>query len=334
MKEVKENDNTIFFTKESSHMTSDTEMEFDVERIRTLTFAKIHEQTDKRRVKMMKKIHMRILIAAALTVVISGTVWAANHYGFFSNLFDNAEILKNTEILAVGDFAENEDVKITVEQMVSDGYYHTMVVSAEAKTEKARKILQEDTFQTYVDVSEKSKDFVSYGCGSSDRYKEENKKYHEVRCISDTQWNGKEITLICTWEKSDAQEALIEPLKIMVMQQKTLEGEKSFIFPQESPIEEIRINAISAYMKTAKESDNTPQSVTLVFRDGLEELLYDEIEPRERDGSLKKDLVAEMTRKYDEMTDQWQEYMGFSHIIKPEDVIGVRVNGVLYPFAE
>lgn len=364
MKERKNNENKIFFAEDASCFTTDIEIEFDVERIRELTFAKLHGETEERQGRKMKKTSIRLLIAAALILAISGTVFAANYYGLFSNIFVNADILQKDEVLSVGESAENEDMKITVEQMVSDGYEHSMIVSIEPKTKKAKKVLKQEYALT-IDPIQAEKgtidsNFPVYSYGFWKDNTENGKKYYEVRCSSDKRIDKEEITWRFQWRVPNLDTSVseieaqpidnvvtrVEPIQITVLQEKTLEGEKNMYFSKNFLIKRMCIHPIGAYIETSDTYEHgTLQSVALVFRDGSEELLYNwgtsqtsamsisdytllEKEKNEENGIL----VSYQTMYY--YTGCEKQYMGFSHIIRVNDIAGVRINGVMYPLIE
>lgn len=344
MKQIKGNENKIFFSEDTSYMTSDTEIEFDVKRIQALTFAKLHEQTDKRRVKTMKKIHMRILIAAAVIVMISGTVWAGNYSGLFANLFDNAEILKDTDVLAVGDFVENEDVKITVQAMVSDGYHHMLALSAEPKTETMKHIFEEyapvaDIISVNGDTElskEDMKRFSAYGVRNAEQKENGNFDFY-ITLDGKEQINEIEIGWAISWA-AWGEWAEIEPLEIKVSYQNTIGEGKHILFPEGATVQEFWISALGGTMISNVSDELT--SIVLVWKDGSTKILgtivgehMDMNEPGSEqcgDG-----LVASVGIGYhNEGRGEIEIELTFTQIVQLEELAGVQINGVLYPFVE
>lgn len=337
MKEIKGDKNKNLDVSESSCLTPNTEMEFDVERIQALTFAKIHAQTEERQAKHMNKIGMRILIAAALTVVISGTVWAANHYGLFANVFDNADVLDDQEVQVAGQSVENADVKITVEQMASDGYQHDMIISAKPKTEHMKHILERyGICANMVLLEEQEKCFGGGGMESWYEEDDEEKIYYHISWNSAEKIEEQEVMWTFTWKKWDEQEALTEPLEITVFHKNTMGEEKTLNFPEHLPIQEFRLRAFSAEVIGNMYAEEQV-SVALVWKDGSEKQLGQiggADQEMAQNSWLDSELVKSVGTDYNEENGEIRKYLNFSHIIKPEDVSGVRIDDTFYPFVK
>ncbi len=331
MKQTKDNNRYDMFPVDDISV----DIEFDVERIQALTFAKLH--TEQKECSKMKKTSVKILIAAALVAVLSTTVWAAANVGLFGKVFGDVENLKTENVKNVGITAENTDVKITVEQFVSDGYQQNMIVSAIPKTKKMQTILKNYGISASMILPKGEETLFSGGGMASWQDNDENKIYYHIRSDAAEQIVGQTVTWAFTWKKWEEQEPLTEPLEINIPYENTIGVEKGVTFSGDLPIRELHLRSFGVEVVSDIYTGKECIPVVLVWKDGSEKVLgHIEKEDRQNVSSswLHSGFAKDVATDFDEEHGKVYRYVHFSSIIEVEDVAGVRIHDTLYPFAE
>lgn len=133
----------------------------------------------KKKKTISKKPFRILLIAAALCLMSVGVFAATGGLSYFQSIFgDSADNVKN-DILSPSISASNEDYKLAVESMLSDGYKTDLVVSLESlKGNKINKDPQ-NLFSVNYNV-----DCGSYECTSLSNFDKGNIYYYDIKITS------------------------------------------------------------------------------------------------------------------------------------------------------
>lgn len=322
-----------------SDIAPDVDIAFDVERIKTLTFAKLHAQPQKE-CRKMKKTSMKILIAAALVTAISSTALAAANFGFFDKVFGNADTLKTEDIQNVALTTENEDIQMIVEQLLSDGYNHKMIVSVMPKTKQAENVLS--AYELFPKLNQNEERIFGYSVNSLGNVANDEKQYYVINYESREEVSDIDLYWSFLWKNTPEENTQLQPLHITVSHKKTMEQQKTVVLDDSLPIKEIRMSSISASAVTDIYKEETPMPITLVMKDGTEEMLF-LLEQKdgiggggvslvdETDDISQLPLVSGETYHIDEANEKVMLFASFSRVVDFDDVEGVQIGDVVYP---
>lgn len=291
----------------------------------------------------MKKTSVKILIAAALVAVISSTALAAANSGFFDKVLGNTDILKTEDIQNVAITAENKDIQMTVEQILSDGYHHKMIVSAMPKTKQATDVLF--SYPLFAELEQEEERVFGYSTNTLGNIANDNRQYYVVDYESREEVADADLHWIFSWKDAPEYDSKLQPLDMVVSHQKTMEQQKTVVLEESLPIKEIRISAISASAVTDIYKEETPTSIVLVMKDGTEELLFLLEEKEgiggggvslidETDDISQLPLVSGETYRIDEEQNEMMLFASFSRVLDFDNVEGVQIGDVVYLLAE
>lgn len=342
MKQTEDNNRYEFPVDDISDFEPNVDIEFDVERIQALTFAKLH--TQQKECRKMKKTSVKILIAAALVAAISSTALAAANSGFFDKVLGNTDTLKTEDIQNVAMTAENKEIQMTVEQILSDGYHHKMIVSAMPKTKQATDVLF--SYPLFAELEQEQEERVfGYSTNTLGNIANDNKQYYVVDYESREEVADAELHWTFSWKDALEYDSQLQPFHMVVSHQKTMEQQKTVVLEEGLPIKEIRISAISASAVTDIYKEETPTPIVLVMKNGTEELLF-LLEEKdgiggggvaladETDDILQLPLVSGETYHIDAEKNEMMLFASFSRVVDFENVEGVQIGDVVYPLAE
>lgn len=342
MKQIEDNNiYDMFPVDDISDFEPNVDVEFDVERIQTLTFAKLH--TEQKECRKMKKTSVKILIAAALVAVISSTALAAANSGFFDKVLGNTEILKTEDIENVAITAENKDIQMTVEQVLSDGCNHKMIVSAMPKTKQAADVLF--SVPLFAELKQDEERVFGYSTDALGNIANDEKQYYVVNYESREEVSGMDLYWTFSWKAAPEYDSKLQPLDVLVSHQRTMQQQKTVMMEEGLPVKEIRISAISASAVTDIYKEETPTPIVLVMKDGTEELLF-LLEEKdgiggggvsfvdETDDISQLPLVSGETYRIDEEKNEMMLFASFSRVLDFENIEGVQIGDVLYPISE
>lgn len=337
---------------------------FDTERIKSLAFAKlqIEGDTDEKEIITMKRASYRILIAVALIAVLTTTAFAAGGLDFFRSMFGNSIDRANDSIQNVSVSTENENIKMTAEQLISDGYYTKIIVSLTPLSEEGRNILERDHLNEVniaIDAhvkdnieNPKSMDVISGGMQRMPEFDTKDKEYFCSTYESNSSYADMPIEIkLKTYDRKENMKCE-ELLMLTIDDPKSITSQKSIEFPvpddklnSSYPVS-LTVNSISAVLtlQEPKGSFDTPTvDVTIVMKDGSKEKIFEEGWISEGGGqggggaTFSDDhgalpLATSYSYRRDLDTSQIIQTAGFSQIIEPSTIDYVKVDGKKYEF--
>lgn len=329
---------------------------FDTERIKHLAFEKLcsnEEVKKKESNRGMKRISYKILMVAALLVVVTTSVFAMGGMEFFRSIFINSEQNLEKNIQQVGVSARDTDYEMVAEQLISDGFNTKIVVSLKPLSEEAKALLADPETTVQILVSsetDNSNQLSSTGTTRLSQFDSPEKYYFCVMYMSNAEYSGKPITLklytVRAEEDSEESSEAREPLLSLVIKApEQIDGRKNVAFdiPEDPegpyPVSLI-INPTSGVMVTQdlQDAKSIGVNVDLIMKDGKIERILEEGGIGEGSGGGET-LLAEPEnmplssgRSYskDKSTNQVVQTVDFSRIIDVDKVDYVLIDGERY----
>lgn len=333
----------------------------DTERIRRLAFEKIRLEgkMEKRgRLGGVRRISHKLLLVAALLIVVTTSAFAVGGMDFFRSIFGDSAKRLDGGIQQIGASVKNDDFEMTAEQLVSDGYHMKIIVSLSPSTRQAAEWIKDaDIIESEVAIiggSEKEERMALGAIGTQwmEQFKTKEKAYFCVSYENNYDYAGRPIKLTLVSLQSTAAEnsersILTRPeLSLTIDDPKSITSRRTAFFnvtgdhggSYEASLEVSSISALLTLQGTDGSMDTPTADIVMVMQDGTKERIFKagsfgvgkDGELASPDDAGEDTLIVENSYVRDPETGKVLQTAGFARIIDPQAVSYILVDGTRY----
>lgn len=331
----------------------------DPERIKQIALNKIHQGEkgqEKEIEKPMKRISNKILIAVAMIAILTTTVFAAGGMDFFRSMFGDSIDQAGDNIQSMMITAEDENFKMSAEQLISDGLNTKIIVGLQPLTKEAKKWIANPRMQVDILAESEDQSVESMRMTGSERLSQFDTKEKAYFCVSyssNEDYSGKPIHVTLTAiipEGKEIEDAVVKPdLSLVIDEPESMRASKTVTFaePEDSNTiwpASLTVNSISTVLVLQGPETNTDTvtlDVTLVMKDKTRESIFESgwvSEGSTGGGGValgkpeELPLASEFSYRRDLETGKIIQTAGFSRILNVEDVDYVLVGDERFDF--